>query len=523
MFAVPGWNVAAKTLVPESAKPVKVKAKRVSGESQSAEANGEPGSRKRKRNRNSSIPGSSSTSTPKRTMQQRGSSDHEHPRGSAASATSNSKQLKQSRNNRSKQDKPTGANTEPVIPRGSRGNISRASHVVADVPVEEDADSGSNRPTSTKNRSHTAIKQNDVDTKLGHILPPIPPASSHLTPLQAKMRAKLTAARFRHLNETLYTTSSTDALDLFTKSPDLFNEYHSGFSQQVKDSWPENPVLIYLQSLQTRGRASSSVLGVAPLPRRKPGTCTIADLGCGDAHLARGLQNVMKKLNLKLHSFDLHAANDMVTVADISRLPLQDGEADIAIFCLSLMGTNWLTFVEEAWRILRGDGKGEVWVAEVKSRFGRISAKKGPGHVVDNSVGKRRKTQNNKRELAEDDRDDESALLEVSAISTSISDDDTDLDPFIQSFNRRGFMLKQGSVDKSNKMFVSMIFVKSGIPQLGKWRGMKWNGKEYQKQSDRRSGPSRGFSNGRAVIDSEDEVDDKEEGKLLKPCVYKLR
>ncbi|RJE16810.1 rRNA processing protein Rrp8 [Aspergillus sclerotialis] len=40
------------------------------------------------------------------------------------------------------------------------------------------------------------------------------------------------------------------------------------------------------------------------------------------------------------------------------------------------MGTNWVSFVEEAWRVLRGDGKGECWVSEVKSRFGRVVRQK---------------------------------------------------------------------------------------------------------------------------------------------------
>jgi ribosomal RNA-processing protein 8 len=45
-----------------------------------------------------------------------------------------------------------------------------------------------------------------------------------LTPLQQKMRAKLTGSQFRHINEKLYTTQSSEALQLFTDQPSLFHD-----------------------------------------------------------------------------------------------------------------------------------------------------------------------------------------------------------------------------------------------------------------------------------------------------------
>jgi len=359
-------------------------------------------------------------------------------------------------------------------------------------------------------------------------LPPVPSSNTKLTPLQAKMRNKLTSARFRHLNETLYTTTSSSAMDLFTASPDLFAEYHAGFSQQVKDSWPQNPVDQYIKTVKTRGAlVTPSANKPTPLPRRKTGSCTIADLGCGDAPLARGCQSVIKSLKLKFHSYDLHTPNSHVTKADISNLPLRDGEADIAVFCLSLMGTNWVSFVEEAWRILRGDGKGEVWVAEVKSRFGRVSRAAGGGPtVVENSVGKRRKNPNAKKSSGNDADDDglpNEPLFAEDTATGSGSQDETDISAFVKVFARRGFQLREESVDKTNKMFVTMIFVKSGIPTAGKHRGLKWNGHEYQRQQQSHEGKSR-FVGGQAKkgID-EDEISPLEEAKVLKPCVYKTR
>jgi ribosomal RNA-processing protein 8 len=344
---------------------------------------------------------------------------------------------------------------------------------------------------------------NTASTLTATIPPQPPPAASTLTPLQAKMRSKLTSARFRHLNQTLYTTTSTSALELFTHSPDLFAEYHAGFSQQVRDSWPSNPVGLYIQAIKTRGIIPSDEAN--SLPRRKTGSCTIADLGCGDAPLARGCQSQIKNLQLKFHSYDLHAPNSHVTVADISSLPLRDGEADIAVFCLSLMGTNWLSFVEEAWRILRGDGKGECWVAEVKSRFGRVTKGK-KGRVVENSVGKKQKVQQQKGE-------GEDVLAEIDGAVPSAADE-TDISAFVAVFQRRGFELKPESVQKGNKMFVSMVFVKAGVPTAGKHKGKKWNGKEYRVVHDGKM---------RFAKDNDDEVTSEEESRVLKPCVYKTR
>ena len=49
---------------------------------------------------------------------------------------------------------------------------------------------------------------------------------STLTPLQQKMRAKLTGSQFRHINEKLYTTHSSEALTLFTDQPSLFHDVY---------------------------------------------------------------------------------------------------------------------------------------------------------------------------------------------------------------------------------------------------------------------------------------------------------
>ena len=196
-----------------------------------------------------------------------------------------------------------------------------------------------------------------------------------LTPLQQKMMAKLAGSRFRWINEQLYTISSEDALDLIKEQPELFDEYHEGFRSQVQ-SWPENPVDVFVDQIKLRSKKVINAPGGLPglYPNKE---IVIADMGCGEAQLALDVNQFFNKVNKKLkgrrkvnckvHSFDLKKINERITVADIRHVPIKDGQAAIAIFCLSLMGTNFLDFIKEAYRIL--EPRGELWISEIKSRF----------------------------------------------------------------------------------------------------------------------------------------------------------
>ncbi len=84
-------------------------------------------------------------------------------------------------------------------------------------------------------------------------------------------------------------------------------------------------------------------------------------MGCGDAYLARTLKNC------KIHSFDLVKYNEHITVSDIKNVPLEDNSVDIVIFCLSLMGKNFIDFLIEAKRILKLNGI--LIVCEITSRI----------------------------------------------------------------------------------------------------------------------------------------------------------
>lgn len=366
------------------------------------------------------------------------------------------------------------------------------------------------------------------------------PSASKLTALQASMREKLISARFRHLNETLYTRPSAEAFDLFKSSPDMFVEYHEGFRRQV-GVWPENPVDGYIADILARGRvrpprfdrdhrhrrpqAQEQATGnKVPLPRSRDGTCTIADLGCGDAALGAALKPQSAKLHLDVRSFDLQTnGNPLVTAADVANLPIADGSVDVAIFCLALMGTNWVDFVEEAYRVLRW--KGELWVAEIKSRFAVPGGGKGGKRgVVEHSVGNRRKSnalpaavaakpKRSKAGAAEDAAVDEADL----AIDVDGAEDkrqETDVSAFVNVLAKRGFVLRgdpSEAVDLSNKMFVKMYFVKAASPTKGKG---------VAAAKAREGGMAKPA---RKKFITDDDKDDVDESSVLKPCVYKIR
>lgn len=86
----------------------------------------------------------------------------------------------------------------------------------------------------------------------------------------------------------------------------------------------------------------------------------MADLGCGDAELAGAVRQ-------KVHSFDLLSGVPGVVPCNMADVPLSDGSVDVAVFCLSLMGTDYGSFLEEAARIVSPNGW--IWIAEVQSRF----------------------------------------------------------------------------------------------------------------------------------------------------------
>lgn len=263
-------------------------------------------------------------------------------------------------------------------------------------------DKGDKKDKNSKKRGNDLREEDFSESQTKKQKSEIPPGvpdgidPSNLTPLQRKMLSKLSGSRFRWINEQLYTTDSESALDMITKQPELFEEYHKGFASQV-ESWPENPVDTFTRELVYRGvnkmiSSPGGLPGVVVDGHRK---VVVSDMGCGEANLAIQIDNFMeeykkdgkqalkkfkkkygggkdislknKKLDFEVHSFDLKKINNKITVADIKNVPLDNESCSIVIFCLSLMGTNFLDFIKEASRILIKGG--ELWITEIKSRI----------------------------------------------------------------------------------------------------------------------------------------------------------
>ncbi|EEU40814.1 uncharacterized protein NECHADRAFT_34271 [Fusarium vanettenii 77-13-4] len=472
MFAVPGWSVSADAL---------------KAESPSAKNNSAPGTKSKKRKRNNAAAAAATENVTSSTVADLWESviEGKKPEAPPKPDKSAKRQKKDGKGKRGDDEQPQdskqGEKNGDAQPKSKKEKKQKQKK----KPAEE-KDANQEEPSSTSAKNDAIVKAT-----------PLPPAPPKLTPLQASMREKLISARFRHLNETLYTKPSEEAYQLFQDSPEMFDEYHEGFRRQVK-VWPENPVDSFLQDIRSRGKM--------PLPRTQQ-ECTIADLGCGDARLAEALQADGKKLRVNVKSFDLQSPSPLVTKADIANLPLADGSVNVAVFCLALMGTNWVDFVEEAYRILHW--KGELWVAEIKSRFGPIRNKNAP---VVHSVGNRKKAAAGKKSKGKGDDDggnDEDLAIEVDG-----ADDrrrETDVSAFVEVLNSRGFVLQgdRAAIDLSNKMFVKMHFIKGASPTKGK-------GVKPQEPPKGKRGIIR-------RIDPVDEEPEVNESSILKPCVYKIR
>ncbi|XP_023168737.2 ribosomal RNA-processing protein 8 [Drosophila hydei] len=160
--------------------------------------------------------------------------------------------------------------------------------------------------------------------------------------LANKLQSELLGGRFRYINEQLYTMNSQKAEKLFNKDAEAFEAYHAGYRQQV-DKWPANPLARIIKTI-----------------KRLSKTLIIGDFGCGEGKLAQSVPN-------KVYSMDLVSTRADIVACNITNTPLQDQSLDVAVYCLSLMGTNLNDYLLEANRVLKLHGN--VYIAEIQSRF----------------------------------------------------------------------------------------------------------------------------------------------------------
>ncbi|TYJ58895.1 hypothetical protein B9479_000327 [Cryptococcus floricola] len=288
-----------------------------------------------------------------------------------------------------------------------RKSVSAFDDEPAPSPAKFQKKNKGDTPQGKKSKATPTTKAAKVDP-VELLIPSIPNAGTKLqvggegmSDMQQKMQDKLGGARFRWINEQLYSTPSTEAVAMMKKDPKIFADYHQSHRLQTA-AWP-SPPLPHLVSLLSPLRTGA----------------IIADLGCGDAGLAREL---VPKGKVVL-SYDLvgdsvllaqddaqgkgkRASEGWVVEADFlthvplpgrpgglnftsssaeetkkskkkkqqvaKKNPAASEVVDAVVCCLSLMGVNWVGGIYEACRILKQGG--EFHIAEVTSRFVDIPA-----------------------------------------------------------------------------------------------------------------------------------------------------
>jgi superfamily II DNA or RNA helicase len=138
-------------------------------------------------------------------------------------------------------------------------------------------------------------------------------------------------------------------------NPEEWAQYHTLYQKSIK-TWAFIPYEEMIRWCQQRS-------GYA-----------IADFGCGEAKLAEAVSD-----RHTVYSFDHVAINNNVVACDMAHLPLNDEELDVAIFSLSLMGSNFTDYLREAHRTLKLDGQLHIIEATSRSKQHRSIPKRPRG------------------------------------------------------------------------------------------------------------------------------------------------
>jgi len=146
---------------------------------------------------------------------------------------------------------------------------------------------------------------------------------------------------FSEMNRRINTSNSETTNKRFQKNPDEWELYHALYREARKE-WT---IIPYEEIIKWCKKRPELVIG---------------DFGCGEAKLAAALENTV-------HSFDHVAIHDKVIACDMSKVPLESECLDVAVYSLSLMGTNITDYLKEAHRCLKLDGT--LYIAESTSHF----------------------------------------------------------------------------------------------------------------------------------------------------------
>ena len=150
-----------------------------------------------------------------------------------------------------------------------------------------------------------------------------------------------TIGDFSEVNRKWSVSKSSTTHERLKEHPEDWYYYHTLYAEKRK-RWEEIP---YVE--------------LAKLIKRKD--FIVADLGCGENLLRKEIPEN------KVLAFDHVAINETVTACDISKLPLENDAVDVAVFSLSLMGSNYEDYIREAHRILKT--MGFIFIAEPQAKW----------------------------------------------------------------------------------------------------------------------------------------------------------
>ena len=146
---------------------------------------------------------------------------------------------------------------------------------------------------------------------------------------------------FSEMNKKWSVSSSKTTHDRLKTDPSEWHYYHTLYSER-RISWSEIPFV---------------EIGKKINPRPE---WVVGDFGCGENLLSKEISN-------KVYGFDHVAIDDEVIACDIKNVPIEDEVLDVAVFSLSLMGTNYVDYFKEAYRTLKTYGN--IFVCEPAAKW----------------------------------------------------------------------------------------------------------------------------------------------------------
>lgn len=146
---------------------------------------------------------------------------------------------------------------------------------------------------------------------------------------------------FSEMNKSWSVSRSENTQSRLKADPSEWYYYHSLYAEKRKE-WSEIPYIEIAKKIKERPE------------------WVVADMGCGENLLSKELTN-------KVHAFDYVAIDKDVIACDMSSVSLNSNEVDAVVFCLSLMGSNYLDYLKEAFRIIKPYGN--LFICEPKKKI----------------------------------------------------------------------------------------------------------------------------------------------------------